>query len=52
MQKINIELIRTYQKKVRIKKREYGKNRCHNMSEENKQNLKEYQKKYYETKKS
>ena len=34
------------------KKREYGKNRYHNMSEEKKQKLKEYQKKYRETKKS
>ena len=29
-----------------MKKREYGKNRYHNMSEEKKQKLKEYQKKY------
>ena len=34
------------------KKREYGKNRYHNMSEENKQRLKEYQKIYREAKKS
>ena len=34
------------------KKREYGNNRCHNMSEEKKQKLKEYQKKYREAKKS
>ena len=32
------------------KKREYGKNRYHNMSEEKKQKLKEYQKKYREAK--
>ena len=31
-------------------KREYRKNRYHNMSEENKQRLKEYQKNYYKTK--
>ena len=40
-QKINIE---TYQKKIESKKREYGKNRYHNISEEKKQKLKEYQK--------
>ena len=33
-------------------KREYDKNRYHNMSEEKKQKLKEYQKKYREAKKS
>ena len=34
-------------------KREYGRNRYHNMSEEKKQRLKkEYQKNYHETKKS
>ena len=32
------------------KKREYGKNRYHNMSEEKKQELKRYQRKYYEAK--
>ena len=31
-------------KKTKIKKKEYGKNRYHNMCEENKQKLKEYQK--------
>ena len=31
-------------KEEKNKKREYGKNRCHNMSEEKKQRLKEYQK--------
>ena len=31
-------------------KREYGKNRYHNMPEEKKQRLKEYQKNYYNTK--
>ena len=34
------------------RKREYGKNRYCNMSEENKQTLKEYQKHYREAKKS
>ena len=33
------------------KKIEYGRNRYHNMSEEKKQALKEYQKNYLETKK-
>ena len=37
----------TYQKKRRIKKREYGKNRYHNMSEVKKQKPKEYQKRKY-----
>ena len=46
-QKINIE---TYLKKTKTK-REYGKNRYHNMSEEKKQILKEYQKSYHEAKK-
>ena len=46
-QEINTE---TYLKKK--KKREYGKNIYHNMSEEKKQRLKEYQKNYRETKKS
>ena len=32
-------------------KREYGKNRYHNMSEEKKIRIKEYQKKYREAKK-
>ena len=49
MREINIE---TYLKKKIYKKREYGKNRYHKMSEENKQRLKEYQKKYREAKKS
>ena len=44
---INIE---TYLKKIKIKKREYGKNRYHNMSGERKQKLKRYQKKYQEAK--
>ena len=35
----------THLKKKKIKKREYGKNRYHDMSEEKKQRLKEYQKK-------
>ena len=47
-QEINTE---TYLKKIKLK-REYGKNRYHNMSEEKKQKLKEYQKKYREAKKS
>ena len=47
-QKINIE---TYQKKIELKKREYGKNRYHNISEEKKQKLKEYQKKISRDKK-
>ena len=34
------------------KRREYEKNRYRSMSEEKKQRLKEYQKNYYETKKS
>ena len=34
------------------KKREYGRNRYHNMSEEKKQRLKKYQKIYREAKKS
>ena len=36
----------------KIKKREYGKNRYHNMSEEKKRRLKEYQKNYREAKNS
>ena len=47
-QEINTE---TYLKE-KNKKREYRKNRYHNMSEEKKQRLKEYQKNYRETKKS
>ena len=34
------------------KRRKYGKNRCHNMPEEKKQRLKEYQKNYREVRKS
>ena len=49
LQKINIG---TYLKKIRIKKKEYGKNRYHNISEEKRQRLKEYQKSYREAKKS
>ena len=41
----------TYLKKKKLK-REYGKNRYLNMSEEKKQRLKEYQKNYREAKKS
>ena len=45
--------IETYLKKIKRKKREYGKNRYHSMSEEKKQELKEYQKrKYQNTKES
>ena len=47
-QKINIE---NYLKKKKNIKREYGKNRYHNMSEEKKKRLKEYQKNYREAKK-
>ena len=47
-QEINTE---TYLNKKKIKKREYGKNRYHNMSKEKKQGLKEYQKNYREAKK-
>ena len=47
-QKINIE---NYLKKKNIK-RENGKNRYHNMSEEKKQKLEEYQKNYREAQKS
>ena len=48
-QEINTEI---YLKKKKNEKREYGKNRYHNMSEEKKQKLKEYQKNYREAKKS
>ena len=48
MQEINTE---TYPKKKK-QKREYGKNRYCNMSEEKKQRWKEYQKNYYVAKKS
>ena len=34
--------------KLKNKKREYGKNRYHDMSEEKKQKLKEYQKRKYQ----
>ena len=37
-------------KKKKNKKREYGKNRYHNMSEGKKQRLKEYQKNYRQAK--
>ena len=46
-QEINTEI---YLKKKKIKKREYGKNRYRNMSEQKKQRLKEYQKNYREAK--
>ena len=44
--------MKTYLRKKKIKKKEYGKNRFHSISEEKKQRLKEYQKNDYETKKS
>ena len=49
MQGINTE---TYLKKKKNKKRENGKNRYHNMSEEKNQRLKKYQKNYREAKES
>ena len=49
MGEINTEI---YPKKKKNKKREYGRNRYHNMSEEKKQKLKEYQKNYCEGNKS
>ena len=49
MQGINTE---TYLKKKKNKKREYGKNRYHNMSQEKNQRLKKYQKNYREAKES
>ena len=48
-QEINTEICL---KNKKNKKREYGKNRYRNMSEEKKQRLKEYQKNYPEAKKS
>ena len=42
----------TYLKKKKENEREYWKNRYHNMSEEKKQKLKEYQKNYCRTKES
>ena len=45
-QKISVE---NYLKK-KNKKREYGRNRYQNMTEENKQKLKEYQKTYHDAK--
>ena len=44
MQEINIE---TYLKNIKLKKREYGKNRYHNMSEEDKNKKREYGKNRY-----
>ena len=41
----------TYLKKTKTKKREYGKNRYRNMSQEKKKRLEEYQKNYCEAKK-
>ena len=49
MQEINTEI---YLKKKENVKRQYGRNRYHNMSEEKKQRLKEHKKKYREAKKS
>ena len=46
--KINIK---TYLKKKKNKKLEYGKSSYHSISEEKKQKLKEYQKKYRQAKK-
>ena len=43
---------RNLSKEEKNEKIEYGKNIYHNMSEETKQRLKEYQKKYREAKKS
>ena len=37
--------MKTYLKKIRLKKKEYGNYRYHSMSEEKKQKLKEHQKK-------
>ena len=48
-QEINTE---TYLRKKENKKREYGKNRYRNTSEEKKQRLKEYQKNYREARQS
>ena len=50
MQGINTETS-LKNKKIKNKKREYGRNRYHNMSEEKKRKLKEYQKNYCSTKK-
>ena len=47
-QKIIIENYLT--NKSKYTKREYGRNRFHNMSEENKQRLKEYRKNYRKAK--
>ena len=47
MQEINTE---TYLKKKKIRRENIEKNRYHNMSEEKKQRLKEYQKNYHEVK--
>ena len=46
-EKEQIKSIENYLKKKNIK-REYGRNRYHNMSEEDKQRLKEYQRNYLE----
>ena len=47
MSEINIQ---NYPTKKKNLKREYGRNRYQNMSEENKQRLKEYQKNYRKAK--
>ena len=49
MQEINTEI---YLKRKKIKKENMEKNRYHNMFEEKKQKLKEYQKKYHEANRS
>ena len=49
MQEINTEI---YLKKKKKKKREHGRNRYHNMSDEKKRKLKEYQKDYREANKT
>ena len=49
MQGINTET--SLKNKKKNKKREYGKNRYHNLSEEKERKLKEYQKNYCSTKK-
>ena len=43
--------VRDLSGKYRPKKKEYGRNRSHNMSEEKKQKLKDYQKNYREANK-
>ena len=45
-------MYRNLSEEEKNKKRQYGKNRCHNMPDEKKQRLKEYQKNYREGKSS